>query len=193
MTNEEQTYQTKKALSDALKQRMAHTPVSKISIRELVEDCNINRKTFYYHFQDVPALLKWTFEQDAFEVLRQFDLLIDQRDAFRFVIGYVTENRRILNCALDSVGQTELKRFFQQDFYEVVQSGIDGIARQLEIEPTASYRHFLCRMYTEMVAGMLIDAIQLKDSRDQDELLEYLLISIPASIQGALRAVNAKS
>lgn len=31
-------------------------------------------------------------EQEAFEVVRQFDLLTDFRDAFTFVIDYVEEN-----------------------------------------------------------------------------------------------------
>ncbi|WP_295208123.1 TetR family transcriptional regulator [Ruminococcus sp.] len=38
-------------------------PLSKITVSEIVADCNINRKTFYYHFEDVQSLLKWTLEQ----------------------------------------------------------------------------------------------------------------------------------
>ena len=79
---------------------------------EIIADCNVNRKTFYYHFEDIYDLLKWTLEQEAIDVVKNFDLLIDYEDAIRFVVEYVNKNAHILNCAYDSMGRDELKRFF---------------------------------------------------------------------------------
>lgn len=31
-------------------------PVNHITVKDIVEDCGINRNSFYYHFQDLPAL-----------------------------------------------------------------------------------------------------------------------------------------
>ena len=50
MKNEEISLQTKKALSQSLKKAMEKKPFSKITVSELIKDCNINRNTFYYHF-----------------------------------------------------------------------------------------------------------------------------------------------
>ena len=44
---------TKRALADALKQMMEIKPIAKITVKDLVEICNVNRQTFYYHFDDV--------------------------------------------------------------------------------------------------------------------------------------------
>ena len=86
MTHEETSLRTKKAICDALKELMRHKTFSKITISELIRECNINRKTFYYHFEDIYGLLKWMLEQEAIEVVKKFDLLIDYQDAFLFVI-----------------------------------------------------------------------------------------------------------
>ena len=60
---------------------------------ELVRECNLNRKTFYYHFEDIYALLKWTLEQNSF----------------------------FLNCIYDSLGRDQMKRFlYQEDRKSVV-------------------------------------------------------------------------
>lgn len=32
-------------------------PISQITVKEIVEDCGVNRNSFYYHFQDIPSLL----------------------------------------------------------------------------------------------------------------------------------------
>lgn len=36
-------------------------PLSKISVRDIVEDCGINRNSFYYHFRIFPLCLKKLF------------------------------------------------------------------------------------------------------------------------------------
>ena len=62
---------TKEALATALKQMMKVKPIGKITVKDLVELCGVNRQTFYYHFDDVYDLLEWIFEEDANRVLPQ--------------------------------------------------------------------------------------------------------------------------
>lgn len=59
MTNEELSLKTKQSLAAALKNTMKSKKLSKITVTELCTVCNVNRKTFYYHFQDVYALLNF--------------------------------------------------------------------------------------------------------------------------------------
>jgi AcrR family transcriptional regulator len=49
----------KKALAESLKKLMNTTAVTKITVNDIVRDCGVNRRTFYYHFQDIYALLEW--------------------------------------------------------------------------------------------------------------------------------------
>ena len=111
MTNEEMSIRTKKALATALKKTMEKKTLSKITVSELVQECDVNRKTFYYHFQDIYGLLKWMLEEEAIEVVKNFDLVVNTEEAIRFVMEYVEENQHIINCAYDSMGHEEMKRF----------------------------------------------------------------------------------
>lgn len=88
MKHEVTTLNTKKTLAASLKRFMAKKPLSKITVSEIIADCGVNRKTFYYHFADIYALLKWMLEEEAIEVVRQFDLLVDYREAVLFVLEY---------------------------------------------------------------------------------------------------------
>ena len=112
MRNEEMSLLTKQKLASSLKKAMEKKPLSKVTVSELIKDCNINRNTFYYHFSDIYDLLKWTLEQEAIEVVKKIDLLVDTEEAIRFVMDYVDHNYHIINCAYDSMGQEEMKRFF---------------------------------------------------------------------------------
>ena len=44
---------TKQMLVDALITLSIQKPFSKITVSEIIDYCNINRKTFYYHFTDI--------------------------------------------------------------------------------------------------------------------------------------------
>ena len=53
---------TKEALGNALKKMLSVKPIDKITVKDLVEECGVNRQTFYYHFQDIYDLLRFFLE-----------------------------------------------------------------------------------------------------------------------------------
>ena len=97
MNNGIASLRTKQALAAALKEKMKTKPFSKITVQELIEECNVNRKTFYYHFEDIYGLLRWMFEEEAIQVIKQFDLLIDWEDAIGFTCDYIQESNAPAN------------------------------------------------------------------------------------------------
>ena len=62
---------TKQAIKDSFLKLLNQQPLSKISVRSIVEDCGINRNSFYYHYQDIPALLGEIIQDEV-------DMLIEQ-------------------------------------------------------------------------------------------------------------------
>lgn len=191
MTHDESTLRTKLELARALKALMAHKALAKITVSELVEAANVNRKTFYYHFADVYALLQWLLEQEALEVVRQFDLLIDYEDAIRFVIRYVHDNEHILNCAYDSVGRDELKRFIYNNFVSIVRHVIDDCEARHSLQVDASFKQFLSSFVSEAIAGMLVSGFKNKVTPEQDELVRnftIILDALPGILQQAAAA-----
>ncbi|MGN1099642.1 MAG: TetR/AcrR family transcriptional regulator C-terminal domain-containing protein [Christensenellales bacterium] len=177
---------TKKTLAASLKKFMERKPLSKISVSEIIRDCGVNRKTFYYHFEDIYALLKWTLEQEAIEVVKNFDLLLDLEEAIIFVTDYVDANRHILNCAYDSMGRDEMKRFFFSDFSGVIISFIERYTEKNHIDTSDEYKQFVAYFYTEALAGMLIDYFQHKENRDRDKIIKYIENILKKSIPNVL-------
>lgn len=174
---------TKKSLSASLKKLMEHKRLSKISVSEIIADCGVNRKTFYYHFEDIYALLKWTFEQETIEVLKNFDLKENPKEAITFVADYVDKNNHILNCAYDSIGRDQMKRFFRSDFYGIILSVIEGVENDHNGRLPEDFKKYLTNFYTEALSGILIDYFQNKrDKQSRDEMIEYTLFVLRKSI-----------
>ena len=51
---------TKRALATSLKKLLSQKELTKISIKDITDDCGIQRQTFYYHFADVYDLMEAT-------------------------------------------------------------------------------------------------------------------------------------
>lgn len=193
MTNEELSLKTKKSLAAALKKAMETKKLSKITVSELITECNVNRKTFYYHFEDIYALLKWMLEEEAIEVVKQFDMVVNTEEAFRFVMDYVEENKHIINCAYDSMGHEELKRFFYTDFNSILFGAIKNGEDKLGISLDEPFEEFLARFYTEAAAGILIDWIKNRVSQDRETVLQNLLLIYRVSIPAILKEKATQS
>lgn len=187
MKHEITSYNTKKLLSESLKKAMRSKNFSKITVSEIINDCGVNRKTFYYHFADIYDLLKWTFEEEAIEVVKNFDLLADYEEAIRFVMKYVEENKYIISCAYDSIGRDEMKRFFYKDFVGAVTSVIDAAEADLKHKLDPDFKKYAAQFYTEALSGMLIDWVKEKDNRDPEKTVEYLTAIIEVAIESLKR------
>ncbi|MDO4339306.1 MAG: TetR/AcrR family transcriptional regulator C-terminal domain-containing protein [Eubacteriales bacterium] len=186
MKQAEISYNTKKALAQSLKNFMKKKPFSKITVSELINDCNINRKTFYYHFEDIYDLLKWMFEEEAIDVVKNFDLLVDYEEAITFVMDYVEKNDHIISCAYDSIGQEGMKRFFYADFYDVTLSVIKLAETQSGHTLSDDFRIFMTKFYTNAVAEIFLDWVKNHDTQDRRKTTEYLTAILRESIKSVL-------
>ena len=160
MKNEEISLETKKALALSLKKAMRQKNFSKITVKEIIQDCGVNRNTFYYHFDDIYALLRWMLTEEAIEVVKHFDLLVDYEDAIRFIMDYADENDYIISCAYDAIGRDE--------------------KAQKHLEP--EFKDFLANFYTEALAGTLADWAREKHIKDKEKIILYLKTIIETSL-----------
>ena len=62
---------TKKLLADGLKELLEKKTLDKITVKELVATCGVNRQTFYYNFQDIYELLEWIFVEEGKRVRKE--------------------------------------------------------------------------------------------------------------------------
>lgn len=87
---------TKRVLAMALKERLTRQRLDDITIQSLVDDAQVSRKTFYYHFQDVYALLEWIFVDEGRRILRDISDAEGWQQGLRNIFRYFEENRGMI-------------------------------------------------------------------------------------------------
>ena len=189
MKYETTSFNTKKMLAESLKKLIRKKSFSNITVRELTENCGLNRNTFYYHFEDINDLLKWTLEQEAIDVVKNFDLMLDYEEAIGFVLDYIAENEQFLKNIYFSVGHSELKRFFYNDFQAIISSLIDQLEQEMGLSVPEDYKEFLCRFYTEALGGMVADGITDPAIRNKEKTIPYISAIIGSSLPSVLAGI----
>ena len=64
---------TKKALANSLKKILSKKEFNKVTINDIVDDCGVNRQTFYYHFKDIYDLLEWIYTNEVIEKIKNIE------------------------------------------------------------------------------------------------------------------------
>lgn len=192
MKYEVSSLNTKKTLAASLKRLMRKKPLSKVTVSEIVRDCGMNRNTFYYHFEDIYALLKWMLEQETVEVIRQIDLVIDYEEAILYVLRYIEENDDILSNVYHSLGVGELRRFFVADFAAIIRTIVEKGEEMEEVRCDPEFKEFLCGFYIEATAGTLLEWVVGHGTQiDPQKLVEYISLIFKNSIIGILHGAQA--
>lgn len=85
---------TKQAIKSSFMKLLNQQPLSKISVRDIVEDCGINRNSFYYHFQDIPSLIEEIIKEDADRIIEQYPTVNSLRECINIMFRYALENKK---------------------------------------------------------------------------------------------------
>lgn len=186
MKHAEASYKTKLAMTASLKKFIQVKPLSKITISDICNDCGINRKTFYYHFDDIFDLLRWMLDQEAIEVVKHADLIHDYQTVLNFTIDYIEENKHLLNCAFDSLGREGMMQFLNSDLSGVVSLLISEVEAIMNTSLDKGYRSFVCDFYTNALSGTLIDWLRSPDTLSRNELINYLFLTIRSSLRSVV-------
>ena len=101
MKHELNSQNTKQMLCDALISLSAKKPFSKITVSEIVTLCDVNRKTFYYHFTDVYDLLEWHLHNQIELAISTFNPLYDLPSTIDYAVDYMTKHTYLQKSLLN--------------------------------------------------------------------------------------------
>jgi len=183
MRNSVTTYRTKRLLADTLKSAMQKKAFARITVSDIVKTCGVNRKTFYYHFTDIYALLGWIFEEETKQIVEQLSLQTDPVGAVRAVMDHVEKNDYLFSCVYDSIGRDQMKQFFYGDIKRSIRVVIDFACEKHRKDIADDLRDYAAKFYTEACAGMLIEWMQERKNRNKEKTVQYLETIIRMAIE----------
>ncbi len=157
---------TKKAIIDSFVRLLNQKPLNQITVKDIVEDCGVSRKTFYYYYQDTCALVEDLFLASTERILSsEVDsssletLLLDLARQFY-------QNRKLVLHVYNSPERDHLEEYI---FKGAEKAAMDFVRKQAEGIPCGDDQiRMLADWYMAAFAGLAAEWIRrgMKDPPD---------------------------
>ena len=182
---------TKQALAESFKRLLLKRGVEKITVKDIVEDCGVNRQTFYYHFRDIYDLMEWIFQEATEKMAQEVGNCEDEMAGLDSMISYLQENRLLLLHAYHLVDPEtvieSIRKMLRPYILRIVRSQAEGLvppAKQEDIE-------FITDVFNVAVSGSMTEWVSERESAAQtQENLRKLRVAIDGSARFMLRKLS---
>lgn len=171
MTQSIMTEITKKLISSSFKSLLNKKPLNKVTVKDIVDDCQLTRQTFYYHFQDIYDLLEWTYKEEIGY------LLTDSQnkslpETMKTIMSFIKENKYMFKNTLQSVGRNHFEKIIYPDLYEFIKKMIKISSGNKDIADEKL--NFLANMYTLTIISIIIKWVNSGMKENSQKCVEML-------------------
>lgn len=177
--------QTQKFIMNTFMQLLENESLDNITVRDIVEECEINRNTFYYHYSDIYDLLDDVFRVEAEKFLEQD---VDEATTFgeeyaraaQFVLKYRrailhiydSKKRDVLENYLETLAFSFISRFVRKEAegYKLSEDDID----------------YITGFYTHAIVGNTIEWIKRKLPSGQESFIARTAGTFNATVKAMI-------
>lgn len=155
---------TKIAIIDSFWQLLDEKPYSKITVKDIVERCQVNRNTFYYHFHDIPELLEFTVKQDADDIIQSHGKLNSPLDCLTLLVEDCLKRKKaLLHIYRSTQRETFVNQLDRISLYAITQY-IETATADMILLPED--KELLIHFYKCILTGILLDWLNTGMSYD---------------------------
>lgn len=149
---------TKQAIKASFLKLLNEQPLSKISVRSIVEDCGINRNSFYYHYQDIPALLEEIIKDAADDLIAKYPTISSLDECVEVAFRFGLDNKRAVFHIFNSLNRNIYERSSMKLCEYLVTTYLDAAFGKDAVDP---YDHqMFIRFFKCALFGLTYDWIE---------------------------------
>lgn len=102
---------TRTYIRDTFVSMLNERPLNKITVKDLVGACEINRNTFYYYYTDIYQIITEIFQTELQKVINEYNDTLSWEESFLMATRFAQENKRAIYHVYHSMQKDELERY----------------------------------------------------------------------------------
>ncbi len=182
---------TKRLLADSLRQLLEKKPLEKITVKEIVENCGVNRQTFYYNFQDIYDLVEWIFRDTSEQLLATEHCAGDWKARLAVTAHYLRENEALVWNAMNGLNRVSLEKFLKAELYPIIKDVVD---EKIGGRPILQEdREFIINVYVIGAIGLFFYWMDMGMESDYEMEIDKLICLLDGSIEHLLTKFSGQS
>lgn len=166
---------TRRAIKETFLSLLEERPLGDITVKDIVEKCGINRNSFYYHYQDLPALLEEIMKEEAEDIIRKYPNVTSIVECYDALIEFASHRRRAIMHIYRSISRETFEQYLMQVSEYFIRSYVDTALIHTEISPED--RQTIIDYYKCVGFGLVLDWLNngMSDERAKSIRRMFLL------------------
>ena len=174
---------TKKALASSLKDLLSKYKFNKITIKDITENCGVNRQTFYYHFKDIYDLLEWIYKNEVILEIEEKATYETWQQGLMYIFEYVLKNKAFVKNTYYSISKDLLLNFIYAQTNILIMDVIEEKSKNINI--SNEDKMFIANFYKYGFVGLLQDWIESGMKQKPKVIINKLSVMIDGSFDNA--------
>ena len=163
---------TKKAIVNSFIKLLNEKPLDKITVKNIAEDCGINRNTFYYHFGDIRELTVYTIDSQIHSV-SELDFNGDSWvDSFVEAAKFVIDNKKAVYNIYNSLNRETVENYLNTVAFKVTDNFVS--AKAVGIDADKSDIELIKDFYMSALVGIICKWLENGMDKDPDIVIRRL-------------------
>lgn len=175
---------SKEMFAESLKKMLEKKALDHITVKDIVEDCNLSRQAFYYHFKDIYDLLEWIFLEEASAALANNRNIDTWQQGYCHVLMRLRDNKVLVINTYRSNHREYLETFMFNVLFHVIYSVVEEQAQGMNVEK--KHKEFIARFYSLAVVAMGLDWVHTDMKEDPEEIAEQVAVLVKGDFKKAL-------
>jgi len=168
--------QMKETIADAFIALAQKKSIDKITVKDLVDYCDISRQSFYYHFQDILEVIEWHMQQTEKDISVRCREAGDLEAAVKIMVQAYVDHYTLFEKLRDS----QKRNFVEQLVMDSLENHFRQAAREIAVDRPldmkASEAETLIRFFAFGLAGLILSSYRRNKTPDVDELSDQILV-----------------
>lgn len=131
-----------------------------ITVTELAKACNIERKTFYYHYDNLTELVKEIFDEELDIVIEEFNETLSWEESFISAAKFILDNKKMVKHIYESDYRVDLEKYIFSISGEIMKKYVERVAKDTkaqEIDIKLITYFYQCALSSSLIQWVATD------------------------------------
>ena len=176
---------TKEIIAKTFTELLDEKPMSKITVKDIVERCGVNRNTFYYHFKDIYDLVEWSCLEDATQALQGKKTYETWQEGLQQIFEAVLENKPFIMNVYHSVSREQIETYLFHLTHDLLYGVVQEKAKGTGI--SEADQSFIADFYKYSFTGVMLDWIKDGMKVDYHMIAEKMHRTMEGNVVNSIR------
>ena len=176
---------TEDVLIDALNVILEKKPIDKITVKDIVSECNLTRQTFYNHFSDIYGLVEYYAKENANELLGSFSDYDTWQKVFYAVMSAMRAHKSIIQNVYQSVYRDLMEKYIYKVIYSYIIDVVEKKAEGMVVDQ--KHKDFIAHFYSLAFIALILEWIMDNMRADPQEIVDQTGVLVHGDFKKALK------